>query len=144
MAFFAHGASKYREDCSGAADGLRGGEAKWKQAETDISLTGSHPHKCRRLRNLRGEFHLLGFLEFRVVFQPGPVLDVGVGGKLGHAVRKSLKLRKKEGVIKGFIPGETFSIFQPQTLEALGQYPELSGDSDLERCNEGITMVLLG
>lgn len=68
----------------------------------------------------------------------------GVGGKLAHAVRKSLQLRKKEGVIKGFIPGEAFSIFQPQTLEALGQYPELSGDSDLERCNEGITVVLLG
>lgn len=67
----------------------------------------------------------------------------GVGGKLCHAVRKSLALRKKEGVIRDFIPGERFSIFQPATLEALSRYPELSGDSDLERCNEGITVVLL-
>ena len=66
----------------------------------------------------------------------------GVGGKLCHALRRSLALRKKEGVIRDYIPGERFSIFQPATLDALQQYPELSGDCDLERSNEGITIVL--
>lgn len=67
----------------------------------------------------------------------------GVGGKLCHAIRKSLSLRKKEGAISGYIPGEQFSVFHAPTLDALSRFQELNGDCDLERANEGITVVLL-
>ena len=40
----------------------------------------------------------------------------GKGGKLQHGLRKSFALRKKEGMIKDFIFGEEFSIFNDPTL----------------------------
>src|SRR5882724_3772158 len=43
----------------------------------------------------------------------------GTGGKLCVGLRKSFGLRKKEGVIKDFIPGEDFSIFNETVLKLL-------------------------
>ena len=40
----------------------------------------------------------------------------GKGGKLNFGLRKSFALRKKEGVIRDFIAGEDFSIFNPTVL----------------------------
>lgn len=70
--------------------------------------------------------------------------STGKGGSLRFGLRKSLKLRKKEGLIKDFIPGEDFSIFNPSTLELIEAVPELRADSDLNRVNEGVTIVWLG
>ncbi len=65
----------------------------------------------------------------------------GTGGKLRHGLKKSFALRKKEGVIKDFIPGEDFSIFDAVTLALLDAVPELRGDPDLNATNEGVTVV---
>jgi hypothetical protein len=67
----------------------------------------------------------------------------GKGGKLCHGLRKSFALRKKEGVIKDFIPGENFSIFNKDVLAVLDAVPELRGDPDLNQTNEGMTVVWL-
>jgi hypothetical protein len=67
----------------------------------------------------------------------------GKGGKLCVGLRKSFALRKKEGVIKDFIPGEDFSIFNPTVLSLLEAAPELRGDADLNATNEGVTLLLL-
>lgn len=67
----------------------------------------------------------------------------GKGGALRVGLRKSFKLRKKEGVILDFIPGEDFSIFQPKTLSLLDAVPEVRGDPDLNATNEGITLLWL-
>lgn len=67
----------------------------------------------------------------------------GKGGKLCVGLRKSFALRKKEGVIKDFIPGEDFSIFDGRVLELLEVVSELRGDPDLNATNEGITIVWL-
>ena len=53
----------------------------------------------------------------------------GKGGTLNHGLRKSFALRKKEGVIKDFIPGENFTIFNPVVLELLEAVPESAGGS---------------
>src|SRR5690348_16905580 len=55
----------------------------------------------------------------------------GKGGTLCVGLRKSFGLRKKEGVIKDFIPGEDFSIFNDTVLALLEAVPELRGDPDL-------------
>ncbi len=68
----------------------------------------------------------------------------GAGGALRPALRKSLQLRKKEGLIIKIIWGEKWSIFEPDARTVLEQYPELQSDPDLDRCNQGITIVLLG
>jgi hypothetical protein len=67
----------------------------------------------------------------------------GTGGKLCVGLRKSFGLRKKEGVIKDFIAGGDFSIFNEPTLALLEMVPELRGDPDLDAINEGVTIVWL-
>ena len=69
--------------------------------------------------------------------------STGKGGKLCVGLRKSFALRKKEGVIKDFIAGGDFSIFNPTTLNLLEAVPELRGDSDLDATNEGVTVLWL-
>ena len=69
--------------------------------------------------------------------------SAGKGGGLGVGLRKSFRLRRKEGVIRDFIPGDDFSIFTPQVLALLDAVPELRGDPDLNATNEGITILWL-
>ena len=67
----------------------------------------------------------------------------GKGGKLCTGLRKSFGLRKKEEVIKDFIAGEDFSIFDNRTLTLLEAVPRLRGDPDLNATNEGVTVLWL-
>src|SRR6516225_4928524 len=67
----------------------------------------------------------------------------GKGGALCVGLRKSFVLRKKEGVIKDFIAGEDFSIFNDLALNLLETVPELRGDRDLNSTNEGVTILWL-
>ena len=67
----------------------------------------------------------------------------GKGGALCFGLRKSFLLRKKEKVIRDFIPGEDFSIFNPTTLDLLEAAPKLRGDPDLNALNEGVTILWL-
>jgi hypothetical protein len=67
----------------------------------------------------------------------------GKGGALCVGLRKSFGLRKKEGVIKDFVAGEAFSIFNPTVLALLEAVPELRGDRDLNATNEGVTILWL-
>ena len=67
----------------------------------------------------------------------------GKGGTLNHGLRKSFALRKKEGVIKDFIPGESFDIFNATVLQLLELSPALRGDPDLGQTNLGITILWL-
>lgn len=67
----------------------------------------------------------------------------GKGGALCVGLRKSFGLRKKEGVIKDFIAGEDFSIFNATVLALLEVVPQLRGDPDLNATNEGVTILWL-
>ena len=67
----------------------------------------------------------------------------GKGGTLNHGLRKSFALRKKENVIKDFVPGESFDIFNATVLALLEAVPALRGDPDLGQANLGITILWL-
>jgi hypothetical protein len=67
----------------------------------------------------------------------------GKGGVLCVGLRKSFGLRKKEGIIKDYIAGEDFSIFNHAVLALLEAVPELRGDPDLNATNEGVTVLWL-
>jgi len=69
--------------------------------------------------------------------------STGSGGKLCVGLRKSFGLRRKEGVIREFIAGEDFGVFDETTLKLLEEVPEVRGDSDLGRVNEGVTIAWL-
>ena len=67
----------------------------------------------------------------------------GTGGRLRVEVRKYLESQKRRKEISGYITGEDFTIFDLPTQQALRKYPALSGDRDLNRSNNGITIVIL-
>jgi hypothetical protein len=69
--------------------------------------------------------------------------STGKGGALSTGLRKSFRLRKKEGIVKEYIAGEDFSIFNNIVLELLEAVPELRGDPDLNATNEGVSILWL-
>jgi hypothetical protein len=69
--------------------------------------------------------------------------STGKGGALCVGLRKSFKLRKKEGVIRDYVAGEDFSIFNDTVLALLEAVPELRGDPDLGATNEGVSILWL-
>lgn len=67
----------------------------------------------------------------------------GEGGRLKEAIRRSLQKRRKEKKISSFVAGEKWSVFEPDARQFLEACPELKNDPDLNRYNEGMTLVLL-
>ena len=69
--------------------------------------------------------------------------STGKGGAIRTKSRKYLESQKKRGLIKDYIAGEDFSIFNKATLEAFLVCDDLRRDSDIERHNNGVTFVVL-
>jgi hypothetical protein len=67
----------------------------------------------------------------------------GVGGKLGPAIRKSLRLRVKEGRARLVVAGERFSSDTLEGRELAQRHPSVRSDRDFNRANPGITIVEL-
>lgn len=67
----------------------------------------------------------------------------GTGGRIRVEARSYLSRLKSRGEILDFIPGEDFSIFNSATLAAFRRCDALRRDRDLERHNNGITVVML-
>ncbi len=67
----------------------------------------------------------------------------GEGGALGPAIRRSLRLRVKEGRAVAVVPGEQFSSDTAEGRELLRRHPSLHSDRDFNRANPGITIVEL-
>jgi hypothetical protein len=69
--------------------------------------------------------------------------STGVGGRLKRGILEYLALKKKEGFIKSFVPGEDWSIFNQAARDIMEQCDDLRKDSDLGNCNLGITIVTI-
>lgn len=69
--------------------------------------------------------------------------STGGEGRLCVAIRKSLRLRIKEGKALAIVPGEKFSSDSNEAREVLQRNPSLRRDSDLNRSNPGVTIVEL-
>lgn len=67
----------------------------------------------------------------------------GAGGRIRTEVRAYLERLKRQKRIADYIPGETFSIFDEATRAAFARCPDLRRDSDLERSNNGVTIIVL-
>ena len=67
----------------------------------------------------------------------------GTGGRIRTESRKYLSRLQDQGRIRGFIPGESFSIFEETTRQAFLRCDELRQDHDLDRYNNGVTFILL-
>ena len=69
--------------------------------------------------------------------------STGVGGKLKTATARLLGQKQKEGMIKSFVRGDEWDIFNQSARVIMESCNEARKDSDLGNYNSGITMVLL-
>jgi hypothetical protein len=83
---------------------------------------------------------LLGNSTVKIIHGYG---STGIGGRIRTETRRFLGELQKKGKIKMYISGEDFSIFNGDTQTAFLRCPALRQDCDLDRQNNGITIVLL-
>ena len=67
----------------------------------------------------------------------------GTGGRIRVESRAYLARLKGRREITDFIPGEQLSIFDQATRKALDLCPEMRQDRDLDRHNNGVTVIIL-
>ena len=67
----------------------------------------------------------------------------GVGGDIRIAVQKSLMAMVQSGQIRSCIFGENWSKSDDTAWRLLQSHPRLKTDSDLDRDNRGITIVVI-
>lgn len=106
-------------------------ERYFPTVEQGIYLTDQEINRCRRQK-------------VRIIKLIHGYGSSGVGGKLRHGIRRHLQTLIQAGSLRGMTSGEDFSIFDETTRQMLEAVPDLKRDSDLERCNQGITMVFIG
>ena len=69
--------------------------------------------------------------------------STGNGGKIRVAVRRELPVLQRRGQIRFFVPGEKLTIFEEDTRRLLQICPAFRKDHDIDRHNNGITVVVL-
>jgi len=69
--------------------------------------------------------------------------STGKGGRIRTEVRRYLGEQKAKKLVREVIPGEEFTIFSPATIFAFDVCDELRRDRDLERHNNGMTIIIL-
>ncbi len=67
----------------------------------------------------------------------------GKGGAIKRDVHTVLAQKHRAGTIQAFVPGESFSPFDPSARQIVTACPSLTKDRDYSRSNHGITIVLL-
>jgi hypothetical protein len=108
-----------------------------------INLETGHPDLDTARRRLLAEIDTArqqGVSVLKVIHGWG---SSGAGGALCIGIRKSLRLRVKEGKALTVIPGERFSSDTNEGRDLLQRHPSLRTDWDLNRANPGITIVEL-
>lgn len=108
-----------------------------------VNLEEGRPTAAVALKRLFGEIHRAKAQRVKVIKLIHGYGSSGVGGVLRIAVRTELERLKKKGLVKIYVPGESFEIFSIDTIKMLDACEILRSDRDLGRFNSGITMVLL-
>lgn len=68
--------------------------------------------------------------------------STGRGGRIRTEVRRCLEAQKRQGTIRDYLCGEDFSIFSEATRRAFDRCGALRHDPDLDRSNNGITILV--
>jgi hypothetical protein len=108
-----------------------------------INLEAGHPDLETARRRLLSEMAAArqqGVRVLKVIHGWG---SSGAGGALCTGIRKSLRLRVKEGKALAVIAGERFSGDTNEGRELARRHPSVRGDRDFNRANPGITIVEL-
>ena len=109
----------------------------------EVNLELGKPTVKEAIRRLTFELHhsrAMGCAAIKIIHGYGPS---GAGGRIRVEARAYLARLQQRGEIAGVIPGEDFSIFNPAVLAAFRRCGALRRGSDLERYNNGVTIILL-
>ena len=109
----------------------------------EVNIKADMPTADRAVRRVTFELHQSRRMQVSVLKVIHGYGSSGKGGRIRTEVREYLARLHRKGEIKGYILGEEFSIFDAQTRQAFLDCPELRKDSDLERHNNGVTLILL-
>ena len=109
----------------------------------EVNLELGRPSADEALRRLEHELAAKRHLRAKAMKIIHGYGSSGAGGRIRVEARRRLDRMKAGGEIWGYIPGESFSIFDSDTLAAFQRCPTLRRDRDLERHNNGVTFVLL-
>ena len=109
----------------------------------EVNLELGMPTVDQAIKRLTFEIHHsrgMGCTVLKIIHGYG---SSGTGGKIRTAARKYLTQLKSRGEIRDFIPGEAFSIFEEATRRAFAGCDDLRRDRDLDRYNNGVTLIVL-
>ena len=109
----------------------------------EVNLERGMPRADQAIKQLTFEIHhsrALGYTAMKIIHGYG---SSGTGGRIRVEARSYLARLKGRREIKNFIPGEDFSIFDEDTRRAFQVCDDLRRDHDLERHNNGVTIILL-
>lgn len=109
----------------------------------EVNLELGRPSVDQALRLLHQELRTSKELRYKAVKFIHGYGSSGSGGKIRVAVRRELETMRVKGEILSIIPGERFTIFEAATLAAFSRCGSLRDDEDLERYNNGVTIVLI-
>lgn len=108
-----------------------------------INLEEDKPTVAQALNRLQLELKLARRQQIQTLKIIHGFGSTGNGGKIRVAVRKELEALQQRGAVGLVIPGERLTIFEENTRMLLRQCPAFRKDSDIDRHNNGITVVLL-
>ncbi|NMA09361.1 MAG: Smr/MutS family protein [Clostridiales bacterium] len=108
-----------------------------------VNLEQGMPTADRAIRRLTYELAAARQMRYTAVKLIHGYGSSGRGGVLRTEIRDYLLRIHSRGQIQAFIGGERFSIFDEDTRIAMELCPELRRDRDLDRHNNGITVVIL-
>lgn len=84
--------------------------------------------------------HNMGFKVMKLIHGFG---STGKGGKIRTRIRRDLPTMRQKGQILDFVTGENFSIFDATTRKILDIAPSMREDGDLDRHNNGVTIIIM-
>lgn len=109
----------------------------------EVNLELGMPYAADAVRRLTFEVHHSKDMHCTILKIIHGYGSSGKGGKIRTAARERLDFLQQKHEIRGYIPGEKFSIFDAPTRDAFLICPELRKDHDLDRSNNGVTFILL-
>lgn len=109
----------------------------------EVNLKAGMPGSVEALNNLKRTLENLRGSDVYVLKIIHGYGSTGKGGKIRVHVRAYLEKELINGRIRGLIPGDKFSIFEEETRRSFELCPDLRKDPDLDRHNNGMTLVIL-
>lgn len=108
-----------------------------------VNLEHGRPFVAEAIKKLLAEIQAARIERVRVLTIIHGYGSSGKGGVIRSECRKSLDYLWSTGEIKGYIPGEEFSIRTGPVKALLRRFPELANNRSLSRRTPGVTVVIL-